>query len=211
MGLITTVEESLTKAFTQDTTYTATTIVWMSLHSANPGSTGTSEVTSGSGTAGRQQVTFSGSAGTDTNTGDISFVLTAETVFWIGYWTAQTVGTFLGGFPLVGAGSILAAANGVVSMTAPAHGRSVNNIVRLFTTPGAAATAVPAAFSADTLYYVVNVADADHLELSATHGGSPITPTGAGSCGMYLDESQTSMTGTLTFPTTTGIQYLTVS
>lgn len=205
------VQEGLTEAVTQDNSYVATAEVWFSLHSANPSTSGANEVTSGTGSAGRQQVTFSGADGTDTNSAAVEIELTSETVSWVGYWTAQTGGTWLGGFPLVGAGTILAAASGDTSLLAPAHGLSINDTVRLFPMPGPAASAVPAGFSADTIYWVVATADSNHIELSATMGGGAISTTGDGACGIYADETQTSASGVLTFPASTGITYRTTS
>lgn len=210
MPLTDALQESLTETVTQDVSY-ANADIWFSLHSADPGMTGAHEVTTGVGTGGRQQITFSGADGTDTNTAAVAFVLSAVDVFWVGYWDAQTSGTWLGGFPLVGDGTILAAVSGVASLTCPMHGLAVNDVVRLYDMPGPAASGIPGGFSADTLYYVVASADADHLELSATMGGSAISPSSSAACGMYEDESQTSFTGTLNFPATTGITYTTAS
>ena|ERR1035437_7998614 len=170
MGLTTTVEESLTKTLTQAVAFSEAHL-WVSLHSADPGGGGANEVTSGSGAAGRQQPTYTGSGGTDSNSADTSFTISAVTATWIGYWTAQTGGTFLGGFPLVGAGSILATASGSALLTCPGHGRALNDPVRLFTLPGSAVSAIPAGFTADTLYYVVGVASANVLELGSSKIG----------------------------------------
>jgi hypothetical protein len=210
MGLTTAVEESLTKTITQAVAFSEAAL-WVSLHSANPGSTGTNEVTSGVSTAGRQLPTFVGSAGSDTATADLAFALVAMTATWIGYWTAQTGGTFLGGFPLVRSGTVLAASSGVAVLTAPSHGRAVNDIVRLFTIPGSVASAVPAGFTADTHYYVVAAPDTDHLSLSATLGGTAIATGSPGACSMHLDQGVYSATGTLTFPGGSGLTYLTTS
>jgi hypothetical protein len=204
------VQESLTETVTQDVSF-ANAEVWFSLHSANPGSTGLHEVTTGAGASGRQLVTFSGADGTDTNTAAVEIVISDVTVTWVGYWTTQESGTFLGGFPLVGAGTILSAAMGDTSLLCPSHGLSIDDTVRLYPMPGPAASLVPGGFSADTIYWVVASADVSHLELSATEGGSPITTGSAGACGMYVDESETSATGTLVFPAASGITYITTS
>lgn len=74
----------------------------MSLHSANPGTTGTSEITA----AGRQPIAWDG----PTTGGDISLsgteAFTGGTgggaVTHVGLWSAATGGTFYGGFALTG-------------------------------------------------------------------------------------------------------------
>lgn len=75
--------------------------VYASLHSANPGTTGTSETS-----AGRQSITWT----TPATGGD--FALTASKNFtggasngavtYVGLWSASTGGTFYGGFALTG-------------------------------------------------------------------------------------------------------------
>lgn len=211
MGLTDAVQEGLTEAVTQDASYVAASAVWLSLHSADPGMTGANEVTSGILTAGRQLVTFTGADGTDANVGPISIVLTAETVTWIGYWDSQTGGTFIGGFPLVGLGSTATAISGNDSLISPNHGLAVNDTVRMFPLVDNVASAVAAGFTADTVYYVVAVPDVSHLSLSATMGGSAITPTSSAACGMFVDEGEYAVTGTLNFPAGTGITYITTS
>ena len=211
MGLTAGILESLTKTMTQDTSFASGAVPWVSLHSADPGGTGAHEVTSGTSIYGRQVATFAGSDGIDTLSVPLSIVLADATVTWIGYWTAQTGGTFLGGFPLIGAGTIAVGLAGAPSLTAPVHGLSITNIVRLFPMPGPAASAIPAGFSADTQYWVVAAPDANHVSLAASLGGTPITPSSAGAFGMYLDEGEYGASGTLTFPASTGITYATAS
>ena len=211
MGLTGATLEHLTKTITQDTAYSAGAPVWLSLHSDDPGGTGAHEVTTGTSVEGRQECTFSGSSGTDAISAAVSVVLVAATVRWVGYWTAQTGGTFLGGFPLVGSGTIVAAVSGTASLVAPTHGLTITTKVRLFPMPGPAASAVPAGFTEDTTYYVVAVPDANHVSLSATLGGSAIVPASSAACGMYVDESVTSGSGLLTFPASTGLVYVTAS
>jgi hypothetical protein len=211
MGLTPTTLEGLTEAITQDAPFSGGAPVWVSLHSADPGATGLHEVTSGVLDQGRQEPTFAGSSGIDTLVAALSFVLAAKTVTWIGYWTAQTGGTFLGGFPLVGAGTIAAGVSGTASLVAPTHGLSITNVVRLFTMPGPAASAIPAGLAADTRYWVVAAPDANHVSLAASLGGSPIAPSSNGAFGMYVDAGEYNVSGLLTFPASTGITYATAS
>jgi hypothetical protein len=210
MGLTPTVEESLTQTITQDTSYSSGAPVWMSLHSANPGSSGSNEVTTGSGSFARQEVAFTGSSGTDTNVAEVTFTISGATVTWIGYWTAETSGTFLGGFALVGAGTVLTGISASATLTSPGHGLAVNDTVRLFELIGDVASSVPAGFSADTVYYVV-AESMNTLELSASMGGSAITPSSSASCGMFVDAGEYGATGLIHFPATTGVTYVTTS
>lgn len=71
-------------------------IQYMSLHSADPSTTGTNEVTGGS--YARQTVSFAAaSGGSITTSGPVSFTGLAggTTVAWVGFWSAVTGGTFL--------------------------------------------------------------------------------------------------------------------
>jgi hypothetical protein len=70
---------------------------WLSLHSADPGTTGTSELTGGSPAYARKQGTFNAaSAGDRTLAADLTFDVPAATVAWVGCWSASTGGTFRG-------------------------------------------------------------------------------------------------------------------
>lgn len=83
---------------------------WVSLHTANPGSTGASEASGAP--YGRVQASWvSGTTGTLTTT-QVSVPAAAGTYTHAGLWTAQTGGTFIGGdvlspqIQLLGSGSI---------------------------------------------------------------------------------------------------------
>jgi hypothetical protein len=70
---------------------------WLSLHSADPGTTGTSEITGGTPAYARKQGTFSAaSGGKRVLASDLTFDVPAATVAWVGLWTAETAGTFRG-------------------------------------------------------------------------------------------------------------------
>lgn len=213
MGLTNSVQESLTKTVTQDTSFSIADPYWMSLHSANPGGSGANEITTGSGAEARQEVAFSGSNGTDANTSAavVFTIASAVDVTWVGAWTAETGGTFIGGFPLIGQQTVGAGLSGSDSLLVPAHGYSVNDVVRMETIAGIT-SAVPTGFTADDPYFVKTVVDVDHIILSATMGGSAITPSSSGGFGIALDQSQTfAGAGVLTFPETTGVIYSTMS
>jgi hypothetical protein len=203
--------EDLTGTVTRDASY-ANAAVWVSTHSADPGSSGANELTTGSGADGRQQPTFaSGGSGSDSSTATITIdIPSAQTIPWYGIWTAQTGGTFLGGFPAVAGYLIASALASSPTITCPAHGLANGDVVRLFTAPNAQSV-IPTGLSGDpTTYYVVG-ATSDTLELSATMSGSPITPTGSGGFFLALDQTLVfTGTGVLSF-TTGNIVYETVS
>lgn len=204
--------EELTAAFTRDVSF-ANADVWVALFSADPGGTGANEITAGTGVSGRQRATFgTGSDGVDQSNDVVSIVVPADAVIpWAGFWTAQTGGTFLGGYPLVTSPCLATAVNGSEQVVCPAHGRSVNDPVRLFTTPNAQ-SAVPAPLGADTTYYVLTVLDADTVVLSDAIDGSAVVPTASGGFILNLDQTQTLGPGGGTFVFSVGnIVYRTVS
>lgn len=210
MPLTPAVEESLTGTVTRDTSF-ANSEVWVSCHSANPGTTGTSEVTSGTGTGGRQQATFNnGGSGSDPTNDLVAFVLSDVTVSWYGFWTAQTGGTFLGGFPMVQTPELGTAINGSSIITVPGHGLSAGTAVRLYTAPNAQ-SAIPGGLSADTICYVKTTPSADTITLSATLGGDAISVTSSGGFILNTDETAVITTeATLQF-TVGNLVYQTVS
>ena len=71
---------------------------YMSLHSADPGATGTSELTGGSPAYARKAISWAAAASsTKSNSADITFDVPAgSTVAYIGYWSAVSSGTFYG-------------------------------------------------------------------------------------------------------------------
>jgi len=78
------------------TNYTAPTAFWVKLHTADPGSAGT---TAAATETTRKQASFSAaSAGAITTDADLAWtaVSTTETYSHISFWTASTGGTFLG-------------------------------------------------------------------------------------------------------------------
>lgn len=69
--------------------------VYLSLHTADPGTTGTSEVTGGSPAYARKAITW-GSPTSGVITGTVTFdVPAATTVAWVGVFSAVSGGTFL--------------------------------------------------------------------------------------------------------------------
>lgn len=78
----------------RNTAYSAIAAVYMQLHTADPGSAGTT----GASTAARQQLTLGApSAGSSTGTIGSNFSITAtETISHFSLWTASSGGTFIG-------------------------------------------------------------------------------------------------------------------
>lgn len=93
-------------AFTNATKEASATAVtgigaWISLHSSDPGTTGTGEATGGSPAYARKQTTWTaGSADGVVNGSAVSIDVPAGTYTHAGVWTASTAGTFVGGFAL---------------------------------------------------------------------------------------------------------------
>jgi hypothetical protein len=107
MPLVAAVRQAQADAFK---TYSAQ--VWMSLHTADPSTTGANETSGGAPAYARKQVTWtSGSTGTLTAPA-VTFDAKLGSYPYGGFWTASTGGTFLGsqqlapGITLDGQGTI---------------------------------------------------------------------------------------------------------
>ena len=73
------------------------TVTHVSLHTADPGATGTSEATGGSPAYARKSITWAAPAsGATSNSNAIIFDVPAGTYTHVGYWTASTAGTYKG-------------------------------------------------------------------------------------------------------------------
>ena len=76
----------------------ATVAVFASLHTADPGTTGTSEATGGSPAYARKAITWNAAAsGALDNNANPVFDVPAGTYTHFGLWSASTAGTFYGG------------------------------------------------------------------------------------------------------------------
>lgn len=94
----------------------ATLGVFTSLHSADPGTTGASEVTGGAPAYARQGVAWdAAAAGAISLTGTELFDVPASTVAFFGVWSAVSAGTFYGGGAL--SASEIFAAQGTYELT----------------------------------------------------------------------------------------------
>lgn len=70
---------------------------WISLHTADPGTTGTDEATGGSPAYARVQTTWSGGSSDGIVVGSgVTIDVPAGTYTHVGVWTASTAGTFIG-------------------------------------------------------------------------------------------------------------------
>lgn len=90
-------------------------ITYLSLHTSDPGTTGTGEATGGSPAYARKATTVTASAGVGTST-QVTFDVPAGTYTHFGTWSALTAGTFYGGNPL--ATSQVVSSQGQVKLTA---------------------------------------------------------------------------------------------
>lgn len=99
MPLTDTVRHSLLNLALKATAYAGNASVFLSIHTADPGNTGTpGEFTGYTGT--RPAITWNNAAaGASTNSAQIDFAgfTSGATITHVGLWTAATAGTFLGG------------------------------------------------------------------------------------------------------------------
>lgn len=75
--------------------YATATNSWISLHTADPGSTGTSEASGGSPAYARKQTTWTAATGGVVNGSQVTIDVPAGTYTFAGLWTAATAGTFI--------------------------------------------------------------------------------------------------------------------
>jgi hypothetical protein len=72
-----------------------------SLHTADPGTSGTSELTGGSPAYARKAITWaSASTASKASSAQVVFDVPAATISYLGYWSAASAGTFYGSRPL---------------------------------------------------------------------------------------------------------------
>lgn len=119
-GIAPTVANNIANAELRATAYTGPATVYVSLHTADPGTTGASEVTGGS--YARQSAAFSAASGASaSNSGAVNFTgMPSATVTHIGFWDAASAGNFqqsgaLSGSVAVAAGNTLQFAVGAVT------------------------------------------------------------------------------------------------
>lgn len=126
MSLGTGIKDSIANALLNQANWTAPTAIYLSLHTADPGTTGASE--SADGTYARVNVTssFPSSSGGSAVSNDVAIefaaLTTGGTFTHYGLWSASTNGTFYHGGDInpdkaVGAGEILRFAIGQLTVT----------------------------------------------------------------------------------------------
>lgn len=126
MSLSTALKNTILDGLLNATNWTAPTAIWLSLHTADPGTTGASEGVDA--TYARQNVTAAfpaASSGSCANNVVIEYpaLTTGETYTHYGLWSAVSAGTFYHGGDIapdkaVGAGEIPRFASGALTITA---------------------------------------------------------------------------------------------
>jgi len=158
--------------------------VFFSLHSADPGLTGTNELTGGSPAYARKQTTFPAfAAGTaDNDTAMLFDVPAGDVVAW-GAWDAVSAGNVFqtGWFSTVSGLAVVRAGSDVTNndVQTNAHGLAANDRVVFEVVEG---LTIPAGLTAGTLYHVISTGlTTDAFRVSTTQGGSAVDITAAGS------------------------------
>lgn len=161
----------------------ASVVSHISLHSAIPDATGSSELVGGS--YARVAVTWtSASNGVRDNNADLEHDVPAgSTVAAYGLCSASSAGTFYGYIPRVGASEALFGfgtvdSAGVTSDAIQSAAHGLSNGMRVLV-HNVFAESLPTGLSEDTIYWVVQAAT-DTFELSATEGGSSVNVTAQG-------------------------------
>lgn len=93
----------------------ASALAYLSLHTADPTTTGGNEVTGGSPAYARQALVWGTAAAGQISASQVSFNAPAVTATHFGFWSAVTGGTWLGGDPLTAAQTL--SAQGVIQVT----------------------------------------------------------------------------------------------
>lgn len=165
--------------------YTVPTTVYGSLHTADPGLTGASEVTGGTYVRQAVALTAASSSHTD-NSALLSWTLmpavAAPGVLFGGLWDASTVGNFLIGGPIAPASQVTMAftttAASDLCTTQATHGLAAGDTVEFETALG---TALPTGITAGTIYYVIATGlTTTAFEVSTTLGGGALNITSDG-------------------------------
>ena len=157
-----------------------TPITHASLHTDIPSDAGSNELTGGAPAYARELVDFDAASGgsMDKDAADPVFDVPASTIFYVGFWSAITVGSFLGYSPLNG-GTVRGVGTtkdtGDIT-TSHAHGLVNDDRVTLQAVEG---EALPTGLNATTIYHVVGIT-ADTFQLSLTQGGAAVAVTADG-------------------------------
>lgn len=163
----------------KNTMLDALTMNLLSLHTAHPGSSGTSnEITGGSPAYARKAATINAaSSGTRSLNADVTFDVPAGDVATIGFWNS-TGPVFHGWAPNGPASNNPQAAYAEATTdTINLDGHGLSTGMRVFVMP--LADAIPGGLAETTIYYVIG-ADADSFQVSLTSGGSAVDITADG-------------------------------
>lgn len=153
---------------------------YASLHSGDPSTTGTNEITGGSPAYARKAITWNAaSTSTRTNNGALAFdVPAATTVSYVGLFSAVTAGTFYGWFPAGAAAPKVGNFDTGDLLTCIGHGFSAGDRITFYPVQAAS---LPTGLTLATIYYVISSGlTADALKVSTTSGGSAVDVTAAG-------------------------------
>src|SRR5208282_3306234 len=134
-----------------------------------------------------------GSSGTDSLSMPVTIQIPAgKTVTWISWWTEQVGGEMVGAWPLVGPQYVATSSAGTPTISCPKvalGGIDIGSKVKLYALGGIENPEI--AFgpgSEDAVLYVVS-RSADSVELSVSHGGSPLSATDSGAFALCLTQA----------------------
>lgn len=90
-------------------------LAFISLHTADPGATGTAEATGGAPAYARKATAWGTASSGSVSASQVAFDAPAGSYSYVGFWTAATGGTFLGGAALATAQTL--SSQGVIQVT----------------------------------------------------------------------------------------------
>lgn len=156
-------------------------VAYIGLHDGDPSTTGANEISGGAPAYIRKAVTWNAAgSGQRTNNGDIVFDVPAgKTIYHVGLWSAETVGTFYGYFPVGGVaakvGTVLASSDIITSYS---HGLIDKDRVLTYDIGGGG---VPTGLTEGTVYYVIAAGlTTDVFSVSTTDEGGATNVTANG-------------------------------
>lgn len=169
--------------------FTPPATVYLSAHSADPGSTGASEVgTAGSNGYARQALALNAaSAKATANTSQIQITmpsnLSAGTPApWLGVWDAATAGNFMLRSPILGTNfEVNVVASTDLFTVSGGHGFATDD--RVAFEPGNIGPSLPTGITAGVIYYVLAASlTSTAFKVSTTSGGGALDVTADGEC-----------------------------
>lgn len=182
-----------------------TAITHASLHNDIPNDAGNNEISGGSPVYARELIDFDAAAAgaMDKDASDPVFDVPAgESIFYVGFWSAVTAGTFLGYAPVNGGivdGVGIGEDTGDL-LTSSAHGLIDDD---RFTLKAPVGTSLPTGLNETTIYHVIN-GTTNTFQASLTQGGSAVAITVDGNIYFQKVIPETfGAQGTLTIDTST--------